>query len=113
MSKHREGVLGKCGGQLRLAPVGRGLRTRRVPGGVIDRHGAPGIRTRRTGCRALPARGQRLQLDRNLQTEHERVARLAEAAGLDDVLNIRLHGKFLGDLDDVARVEDGLEGAGR
>ena len=36
---------------------------------------------------------------------------MAEAARLDDVLDIRLHGEFLGDLDDVARVEHGLEGA--
>jgi hypothetical protein len=41
------------------------------------------------------------KLERNLQPKHERVVRLAEAARLDDVLNIRLHGKFLSDLDDV------------
>jgi transposase InsO family protein len=38
----------------------------------------------------------RLQLDCDLHSEHQRVARLAEAAGLDDVLNVRQRGEIPG-----------------
>ena len=65
------------------------------------------MRVKRFACDCFESK-----LDCDLQSEHKRVAVLAEAARLDDVLDVGLHGELLGDLDDVARVEHGLQGTG-
>ena len=50
---------------------------------------------------------------RFLHTEHERVSVLAEATGLEDVLDIGLNRKFFPDLENVACVGHGFERARR